>query len=420
MNITEKILAIHAGKEFVYPGDLIEAEIDIALANDVSFPIAHKVFNSLNFDKVFDRNKIALVADHFLPNKDINAAEQSKLMRDFAAVQNIDKYFAIGEFGEPGIEHVILPEKGIVLPGYLVVGGDSHTCTYGALGAFATGIGSTDLGAAMATGKIWLKVPPTIKIEYEGTLRKDVRGKDLILYTIGSLGVDGALYSALEFSGEVIKKLPMSQRFTITNMAVEAGAKNGIIEPDQITVNYVKERYNGKYLIINSDNGAKYERNLIINVNNIEPQVAFPPSPANIFPISDVGNIKIDQVFIGSCTNGWAEDLRDAANVLKDNKISRGIRLIVCPGSHKIYKQALNEGLIKIFLDSGAVIGPPSCGPCFGGHFGVLAKGERAVSTTNRNFVGRMGHTNSEVYLSNPLVAASSAVRGKLCGPANL
>lgn len=416
MTITEKILAVHAGVDAVSPGDLITVTPDIVLANDVTFPMALKVFKALGAKHVFDRNKIVLVADHYLPNNSVSAAENTKLMRDFASDQEIEHFFAVGELGEPGIEHVILPEKGLVLPGQLIVGGDSHTCTYGALGAFSAGIGSTDLGAVMATGKIWLRVPPTIKLEYEGTLREDVRGKDIILYTIGKLGVEGALYSTLEFSGEVITRLPMSQRFTITNMAVEAGAKNGIIEPDEISEKYVKERFLQPYVAVKGNPAASYVRKLKFNVEDIEPQVALPYSPANVCPISNVGNIKVDQVFIGSCTNGWIEDLRDAASVLKDRKIAKGLRLIIIPGSQQILQGALREGLIDIFVDSGAVIGPPACGPCFGGQFGVLAAGERAVSTTNRNFIGRMGHPSSEVYLANPLVAASSAILGKIGG----
>ena len=417
MTITEKILALHAGVDKVSPGDLVEVKVDMALANDITAPLAIETFRKIGVERVFNNEKIALVADHFVPNKDIQSAMQAKLMRNFARQHKIKHYF---EVGESGIEHVILPEKGLVLPGQLIVGADSHTCTYGALGAFSTGVGSTDLGAVMATGEIWLKVPPTIKVEYEGSLQAGVRGKDLILYTIGLLGVEGALYCALQFSGEVIKALPMSQRFTMANMAVEAGGKSGIIEPDDITLAYVAERYSLRPLILKGDSDAEYEKTVKIEVDEIEPQVAFPSSPANVRPISEAGNISLDQVFIGSCTNGWLEDLRDAADILKGKTIARGLRLIVIPGSPWIYKKAIQEGIIEIFLEAGAVIGPPCCGPCLGGHMGILAEGERAISTTNRNFIGRMGHPQSEVYLSSPLVAAASAVLGRIAGPDEL
>ena len=417
MTITEKILALHAGVKEVSPGDLIEVKVDMALANDITAPLAIETFRKIGTKRVFDNEKIALVADHFVPNKDIQSAGQVKLIRDFARQYEIKNYF---EGGESGIEHVILPEKGLVLPGQLIIGADSHTCTYGALGAFSTGVGSTDLGAVMATGEIWLKVPPTIRMEYEGSLLPNVGGKDLILYTIGLLGVEGALYCALEFAGEVIKRLPMSQRFTMANMAVEAGGKNGIIEPDEITLSYVAERSSSKSLILKGDIDAKYEKTVKIMVDEIEPQVAFPHSPANVHPVSEVDDIPLDQVFIGSCTNGWLEDLRDAASILKGRKIARGLRLIIIPGSPWIYKKAIQEGIIEAFLEAGAVIGPPCCGPCLGGHMGVLAEGERAISTTNRNFIGRMGHPKSEVYLSNPLVAAASAVLGRIGSPDEL
>lgn len=417
MTITEKILALHAGVKEVSPGDLIEVKVDMALANDITAPLAIETFRKIGTKRVFDNEKIALVADHFVPNKDIQSAGQVKLIRDFARQYEIKNYF---EGGESGIEHVILPEKGLVLPGQLIIGADSHTCTYGALGAFSTGVGSTDLGAVMATGEIWLKVPPTIRMEYEGSLLPNVGGKDLILYTIGLLGVEGALYCALEFAGEVIKRLPMSQRFTMANMAVEAGGKNGIIEPDEITLSYVAERSSSKSLILKGDIDAKYEKTVKIMVDEIEPQVAFPHSPANVHPVSEVDDIPLDQVFIGSCTNGWLEDLRDAASILKGRKIARGLRLIIIPGSPWIYKKAIQEGIVEAFLDAGAVIGPPCCGPCLGGHMGVLAEGERAISTTNRNFIGRMGHPKSEVYLSNPLVAAASAVLGRIGSPDEL
>jgi len=414
MTITEKILALHAHCDHVSPGDLIEVDVDMALANDITAPLAIKVFEKMGTPSVFDREKIALIPDHFVPNKDINSAQQAKAMREFAARHGIVHYY---EMGQGGIEHVILPEKGLVMPGDLVIGADSHTCTYGALGAFSSGVGSTDLGVIMATGKTWLKAPPTIKIHYEGGLSPWVRGKDLILYTLGMLGVDGANYRALEFSGTVITGLSMDQRFTMTNMAVEAGAKNGIIEPDGITLSFVAHRSHRAPSVCASDPGADYERVIRIEVDTIEPQVAFPHSPANVRPLSQVGNIELDQVFIGSCTNGRLEDLRDAATVLRGHSVKKGVRLIVIPGSQLLYAEAIKEGIIGALLEAGAVIGPPSCGPCLGGHLGVLAEGERALSTTNRNFIGRMGHPRSEVYLASPIVAASSAIRGCIAGP---
>lgn len=417
MTITEKILARHAGEKTVSPGDLIEVAVDLAFAHDVTAPLAIESYEKTGATEIFDDEKIVLVADHFVPNKDIQSAQQVKVMRDFAAKYGIKYYFDVGE---AGIGHVILPEKGFVVPGQVVVGADSHTCTYGALGAFSTGVGSTDLGAVMTTGEMWLKVPPTIRFEYEGYLSPWVQGKDLILHTIGLIGVDGALYSAMEFAGDVIRKLPMYQRFTMTNMAIEAGAKNGIIEPDDITLSWVKERSSQEFITDKSDPDASYEKVIRINVDGMEPQVAFPHSPANVRPISDVENFKIDQVFIGSCTNGWLEDLRNAARIIKGKSVSRGVRLIVIPASPSIYKKAIQEGIIETFLDAGAVIGPPCCGPCLGGHMGILAEGEKAVSTTNRNFIGRMGHPKSEVYLTNPVVAAASAILGRIGGPDDL
>ncbi len=414
MTITEKILAGHAGKDFVSPGDLIEVDIDLALANDITAPMAIRVFDELGTGKVFDQGKIALVPDHFVPNKDIASAEQAKTMKEFARLHDIKYYF---EPGEAGIEHVILPEKGIVLPGDLIIGADSHTCTYGALGAFSTGMGSTDLGVSIATGKTWLKVPAAIKVVYEGELRPWVGGKDLILYTIGLLGVEGAVYMTLEFTGEVIRNLSMSQRLTMANMAVEAGAKNGIVEPDEITRAYVDGRSERESVFMTSDSDAVYERVINIDVSRIEPQVALPHLPDNVKAVLDVGTIKVDQVFIGSCTNGRMEDLREAVKVLKGHTVARDTRLIVIPGSPYVYKTAIQEGLIQELLDVGAVIGPPCCGPCLGGHMGILAEGEKAISTSNRNFVGRMGHPNSEVYLSNPAIAAASAVLGRIGAP---
>ena len=417
MTITEKILAAHAGRDRVFPGDLIEAKVDVALANDITAPLAIKVFGEIGVEKVFDADRVVLVADHFVPNKDIASAEQVKLVREFAREQGLKNYF---EGGQSGVEHVILPEKGLVLPGQLVIGADSHTCTYGALGAFSTGVGSTDLGAVMATGEIWLKVPPTILLRYEGSLRPHVGGKDLILHTIGLLGVEGALYCSMEFSGTVIRNLPMHQRFTMSNMAIEAGGKNGIIEPDETTLGYEAERTSERFELFKSDLDADYDRVIDIDVSEIEPQVAFPHLPSNVRAVSEAGNVPIDQVVIGSCTNGWLEDLRDAARVLKGRKASVGLRLIIMPGSPLIYKMAMQEGILETFLEAGAVIGPPCCGPCLGGHMGVLASGERAVATTNRNFIGRMGHPESEVYLANPLVAAASAVLGRIGGPDEL
>jgi len=417
MTITEKILALHAHREGVSPGELIEVDVDMALANDITAPLAIDVFEAIGTHAVYDPEKIALIPDHFVPNKDINSAQQAKVMREFAARHGILHYY---EIGQCGIEHVTLPEKGLVIPGDLVIGADSHTCTYGALGAFSTGVGSTDLGVIMATGKTWLKVPPTIKLHYEGRLSPWVRGKDLILHTLGMLGVDGATYRALEFSGTVIKGLSMDQRFTMANMAVEAGAKNGIIEPDGITLGFVADRSSRAPSLVAGDPGADYERVIRIEVDTIEPQVALPYSPANVRPLSQIGSIELDQVFIGSCTNGRLEDLRDAAAVLKGHTVKKGVRLIVIPGSELVYQEALQEGLIGVLLGAGAVIGPPSCGPCLGGHLGVLAEGERALSTTNRNFIGRMGHPTSEVYLASPVVAASSAIRGRIAGPEEL
>jgi len=414
MTITEKILARHADVDQVLPGDLIDVNVDMALANDITAPLAIKVFKEIGTHSVFDPEKIALIPDHFVPNKDIESAEQARVMREFAAKHQIKHYY---EVGQSGIEHVILPEKGLVIPGDLVIGADSHTCTYGALGAFSTGVGSTDLGVIMATGKTWLKVPPTIKLNYEGILLPWVEGKDLILYTLHELGINGANYHALEFSGTVIKGLSMAQRFTMTNMAVEAGAKNGIIEPDEITLAYVAQRSSRSPFVCTTDPDADYEKVINIEVGKIEPQVAFPHSPDNVRPLSQVGNITLDQVFIGSCTNGRLEDLRKAATILKGRTVANGTRLIVIPGSQLIYGEAIKEGIIQTLIDADAVIGPPSCGPCLGGHLGVLAEGERALSTTNRNFIGRMGHPKSEVYLASPVVAAASAILGRIGSP---
>ncbi|MBW2041355.1 MAG: 3-isopropylmalate dehydratase large subunit [Deltaproteobacteria bacterium] len=417
MTITEKILAAHAGKEAVRPGDLIDARVDVALGNDITAPIAIEQFRKTGRKTVFDKNKVVLVADHFAPNKDIKSAQQCAFMRRFAREQDLTHYF---EGGNAGIEHVLLPEQGIVLPGDLVIGADSHTCTYGGLGAFATGVGSTDLAAVMATGRLWFKVPETVKFVYSGSRRPWVDGKDLILYTIGRIGVDGALYQAMEFTGETVDTLSMDERFTMANMAIEAGAKNGIFIPDGVVETYVHQRAERPYRFYESDPDASYKDIVEIDVSGIEPQVAFPHLPENVRGIRDVGKIPIDQAVIGSCTNGRFSDLATAAKVLKGKKAAPGVRLIVIPATPAVYKQALTEGLFDVFLDAGAVISPPTCGPCLGGYMGILAEGERAVATTNRNFVGRMGHRKSEVYLSNPAVAAASAVLGRLAGPDDL
>lgn len=417
MTISQKILADHAGVEEVSPGQLISAKIDIAMGNDITAPITISQFKKSGAKKVFDREKVVLVPDHFAPNKDIKSAEQCKTMKAFAKEQELTHYF---EVGQAGIEHALLPEQGIVVPGDLVVGADSHTCTYGALGAFSTGVGSTDLAAAISTGELWFKVPETIKLVYKGKLKPWVGGKDLILYTIGKIGVDGALYQAMEFMGETIDALSMDDRLTMANMAVEAGAKNGIFHPDQTTENYVKSRAKRKYRFFSSDAEASYREIIEFDVSKIEPQVAFPHLPSNAKGINEVGRHSIDQAVIGSCTNGRLSDMRIAAQVLKGHKIASTVRLIIIPATPTIYRMAMKEGLFDIFLDAGAVISPPTCGPCLGGHMGVLAKGERAIATTNRNFVGRMGHRESEVYLSNPAVAAASAVLGRIASPDEL
>ncbi|MDQ7837422.1 MAG: 3-isopropylmalate dehydratase large subunit [Thermodesulfobacteriota bacterium] len=417
MTITEKILAQGAGLAEVKPGQLIEVQIDMALGNDITAPLAIDIVRSAGVKSVFDREKIAMVPDHFVPNKDIKAATQVKILRDFAKEFGIVNYF---ELGEMGVEHALLPEKGLVLPGDIVIGADSHTCTYGALGAFATGVGSTDLAAAMITGKVWLKVPESMKFIYHGKLPPFVCGKDLILYTIGQIGVDGALYRAMEFTGEAIDNLPMADRFTMANMAIEAGGKNGIIAPDKGTEAYVRGRSRRKHRFYASDKDATYVETIEYDVSKIEPQVAFPHLPSNTRGISHVGNVPIDQAVIGSCTNGRLEDLEVAAHVLRGRKVAPHVRLIVIPATPLIYRQAMHKGLFDIFLEAGGIISPPTCGPCLGGHMGILAKGERAIATTNRNFVGRMGHPESEVYLANPAVTAASAVLGRIGGPEEL
>jgi 3-isopropylmalate/(R)-2-methylmalate dehydratase large subunit len=417
MTISQKILADHAGMKEVSPGQLISAKIDIAMGNDITAPITISQFKKSGAKKVFDREKVVFVPDHFAPNKDIKSAEQCKIMKAFSREQKLTNYY---EVGQAGIEHALLPEQGIVVPGDLVVGADSHTCTYGALGAFSTGVGSTDLAAAIITGELWFKVPETIKLVYKGKLKPWVGGKDLILYTIGKIGVDGALYQAMEFTGETIDTLSMDDRLTMANMAVEAGAKNGIFHPDQTTENYVKNRAKREYRFFSSDAAAPYREIIEFDVSKIEPQVAFPHLPSNTKGIKEVGHHSIDQAVIGSCTNGRLSDMRIAAEVLKGHKISSAVRLIIIPATPTIYRMAMKEGFFDIFLDAGAVISPPTCGPCLGGYMGVLAKGEKAIATTNRNFVGRMGHRESEVYLSNPAVAAASAVLGRIASPEEL
>lgn len=413
MNLAEKILAAHANKDKVSPGDFINVRVDLILANDITAPIAINEFKRIGMNKVFEPSKIVMVADHFTPNKDIASAEQVKIMREFCGEQGILYY----EVGQMGIEHVLLPEQGLVLPGELVIGADSHTCTYGALGAFATGMGSTDIAAGLATGDIWMKVPSAIKFVYHGELRKWVGGKDLILYTIGSIGVDGALYSAMEFTGEAIDHLSMDGRFTMANMAIEAGAKVGLFKVDNKTQLYIKSRAKRPYLVYEPDSDAEYTRVVEYDASMIEPQVSLPHSPANAKAVSQVGDIEIDQAVIGSCTNGRIEDLRIAAQILRGKKINPRVRCIIIPGSQQVYLDALVEGLIEIFIKAGAAVSTPTCGPCLGGYMGVLAEGERCIATTNRNFVGRMGSVKSEVYLSNPAVAAASAVAGRIISP---
>jgi len=419
MTITEKILTAHTDSDYLEPGQLIYARCDLMLANDITAPIAIQEFKKLGITRVWDIARIALVPDHFTPNKDIQSAQQAKLMREFAIQMGIKHYFEIGEMG---IEHALLPEQGLVLPGDLIIGADSHTCTYGALGAFSTGVGSTDLACGMATGKAWFKVPGSLKFVLKGAPDKWVSGKDIILKIIGDIGVDGARYMAMEFTGDGVKNLSMDSRFTIANMAIEAGAKNGIFPVDEKTINYIKESSRNKkrtdeYTVYESDPDARYHRIYQYNLEEIEPQVAFPHLPGNTKNISEAGEIKIDQVVIGSCTNGRLEDLRIAAKILRGKKVKKGVRLLIFPATQNIYLKALNEGLIEIFIKAGGAVSTPTCGPCLGGHMGILAEGERAVSTTNRNFVGRMGHKKSEVYLTSPAVAAASAVMGKITDP---
>ena len=413
MTLAEKILAAHTDKKEVSPGEFLNVRVDLILANDITAPIAIREFRRTGVSRVFDPGKIVMVPDHFTPNKDIASAEQVKVMREFCREQGVI-YFEVGQMG---IEHVLLPEQGLVLPGDVVIGADSHTCTYGALGCFATGMGSTDIAAAMATGDIWMKVPSTIKLVYHGSPGKWVGGKDLILYTIGDIGVDGALYSVMEFTGEAVDALPLDGRFTMDNMAIEAGAKAGIFRVDNKTQLYIKPRARRPYAVYEPDNNGEYAQVIDYDISTIEPQVALPHSPANARPVSQLGDIEIDQVVIGSCTNGRFEDLQLAAQVLKGRKVHPRVRCIIIPGSQEVYLDAVTRELIGVFIKSGAAVSTPTCGPCLGGHMGVLASGERCIATTNRNFVGRMGSPHSEVYLANPAVAAASAIAGRIVGP---
>ena len=417
MTMTQKILAKHAGLETVKAGQLIEANLDLVLGNDITTPVAVKEFHKLKLKKVFHSDKVAIVPDHFTPNKDIKSAEQVKLIRKFAKEKEVNNFFDIGEMG---IEHCLLPEKGLVVAGDVVIGADSHTCTYGALGAFSTGIGSTDMAAGMATGKCWFKVPEAIKFVLKNKPNKWVSGKDVILHIIGMIGVDGALYKSMEFTGDGVKNLSMDSRFTITNMAIEAGAKNGIFPVDELTIEYMKNHSDKKWEVFEADDDANYSEVYEIDLSKIKSTVAFPHLPDNTRTIDNVGEINVDQVVIGSCTNGRMQDLREAAEILKGKKVKKGVRTIIIPGTQKIYLEAMEEGLLKTFVESGAIVSTPTCGPCLGGHMGILAAGERAISTTNRNFVGRMGHVESEVYLASPAVAAASAIAGKISSPEDL
>ena len=417
MTITEKIFAAHASLDEVKAGDLITAKVDITLANDITAPVAIKEFKKIGVDKVFDKERVVFVPDHFVPNKDIKSAEQVKMIREFSREQDLVNFFEVGRMG---IEHALLPEKGIVTAGDLIIGADSHTCTYGALGAFSTGVGSTDLACAMASGETWFKVPSAIKVEFNGKLNKWVSAKDLILHLIGDIGVDGALYKTIEATGNVIEEMDMDGRFTFCNMAIEAGAKNGIIAPDEKTKEYLEGRSIRPYKFYQSDPDAQYERVIRYDVSQIEPTVAFPHLPENTRPISKVGDIKIDQAVIGSCTNGRLSDLKIAADILKGRQVNKNVRLIVFPGTQAIYLEAIKRGYVQTIVEAGGAVSTPTCGPCLGGHAGILAAGERAISTTNRNFVGRMGHVDSEVYLASPAVAAASAILGKIASPDEL
>ena len=414
MTMTQKILAAHAGLESVTAGQLIEAELDLVLGNDITSPVAIHEIEKMNVDGVFHKDKIALVMDHFAPNKDIKSAQHCKCVREFACKNEISNYYDVGEMG---IEHALLPEKGLTVAGDVIIGADSHTCTYGALGAFSTGVGSTDMAAGMATGKAWFKVPSAIKFNIVGKPAKWISGKDVILHIIGMIGVDGALYKSMEFVGDGIQYLTMDDRFTIANMAIEGGAKNGIFPVDDLTRAYMKEHSKRPFVEYEADADAVYDEEYTIDLSTLKPTVAFPHLPENTKTIDEVGDIKIDQVVIGSCTNGRMDDLRIAAEILKGRKVAKGLRVIVIPATQKIYLDAMEEGLIRTFIEAGAIVSTPTYGPCLGGYMGVMAEGERCVSTTNRNFVGRMGHVESEVYLASPAVAAASAITGKISGP---
>lgn len=414
MTMTQKILAHHAGLESVSAGQLIEANVDLTLANDITGPVAIREMEKAGFKTVFDNTKIALVMDHFVPNKDIKSAEQCLECREFSKKHQIVNFFDVGEMG---IEHALLPEKGLVAAGELIIGADSHTCTYGALGAFSTGVGSTDLAAGMATGKAWFKVPSAIKFELKGKLQPDVSGKDVILHIIGKIGVDGALYRSMEFAGEGVAALSMDDRFTICNMAIEAGAKNGIFPVDEKTMEYMNGRMNRTLNIASADADAAYDETYVIDLNTLRPTIACPHLPENTKTIDELERIEINQSVIGSCTNGRIEDMRVAAAIFKDRHVAKGVRTIVIPATQSIYLQCIEEGLAKIFIQAGAVLSTPTCGPCLGGYMGILAHGEKTVATTNRNFVGRMGHVTSEIYLASPAVAAASAVAGYICAP---
>ena len=416
MTLAEMILAAHSGKNRVIPGEFIEADVDMVLSNDITGPIAIREFNKIGVNRVFNPEKVVMVPDHFTPNKDIASAEQAKMVREFCAKQGCHYY----EVGKVGIEHVLLHEEGLVLPGDIIIGADSHTCTYGALGAFGTGMGSTDIASAMATGHIWMKVPATIRFNYIGEPRRWVGGKDFILHSIGDIGVDGALYAAMEFGGGAIDHLSLEGRLTMANMAIEAGAKAGLFYADDKTVNYVKDRAKRPFIVYKQKTDAEYTKVITYDVSEIEPQVSFPHLPSNTKPVSQAGHVKIDQAIIGSCTNGRIEDLRIAASILKGKAVANTVRCIIIPGSQSVYMQALKEGLIEIFITAGCAVSAPTCGPCLGGHMGILAAGEKAIATTNRNFIGRMGSPKSEVYLSSPAVAAASAVSGNIINPEDL
>lgn len=414
MTMAEKILAAHAGLDEVEPGQLIECDLDLVLSNDVTAPIAVKEFRKIGVEKVFNPTKIALVPDHYVPNKDIKSAEQAKIVRDFAREQGITHYYEVGCMG---VEHALLPEQGVVGAGDLIIGADSHTCTYGALGAFSTGVGSTDMAAGMMSNMCWFKVPSAIKFVLKNKPAKYICGKDIILHIIGLIGVDGALYKSMEFVGDGIKYLTIDDRFTICNMAIEAGAKNGIFPVDDTTREYLNGRFKREIRVFEADADAEYERTIEVDLSALKPTVAFPHLPENTRTPEEWGDVKIDQVVIGSCTNGHISDLRIAADILKGKHVAKGVRCIVIPATNTIWKQAMHEGLFDVFVDAGAVVSTPTCGPCLGGHMGILAAGERAVATTNRNFVGRMGHVDSEVYLASPYVAAASAIAGKIATP---